>query len=275
MKRRTSLLNAEGFTLIELLVVMSIITILASMMLPSLGRAKEKGRMTTCINNLHQIGICLKMYADDHGDRFPPTQVAELGSKKMKRCRPALGGFDPAPPWQDYYPSAQVRPLYPYMRPSPVYRCPMDKGQRANACPDPPFKPSNWEAIGCSYQYNAGALTLLAGGGFRRTPEDAINGIAEKSESWAPSPTYYILMHEPAARLYGCVHYQAEWHQWHYAHGATDIVDPARARQQFISPVLFVDNHVAVHNFSRSLTEDPYHPYEPTKDWVWYKPADD
>jgi prepilin-type N-terminal cleavage/methylation domain-containing protein len=274
MKNRFGQFNTKGFTLIELRVVMSIITILASMMLPSLGRAKEKGHMTTCINNLHQMGIALKLYADDHDGRFPPTRVYELGSRRPKRCRPALGGNDPGPPWQDYYPSAQVRPLYNYVKPSPVYRCPMDKGQRANACPDPPFKPSNWEAIGCSYQYNAGALTLLSGGGFLHKPADPINGIAEKSESWAPSPTHYILMHEPPARLYGCIHYEAEWHQWHYAHGATDITDPAHARQQFISPVLFVDTHVAVHNFSRALTEDPYHPYEATKDWMWYKPEE-
>jgi prepilin-type processing-associated H-X9-DG protein len=40
----------------------------------------------------------------------------------------------------------------------------------------------------------------------------------------------------------------------------------------FVSPILFVDGHTAIHNFSRALKTDPYHPYEPTKDWIWYEP---
>jgi len=77
-------------------------------------------------------------------------------------------------------------------------------------------------------------------------------------------------MHEPAARLYGCD--IAQWYQWHYVRGSSDIEDPIYARAQFVSPVLFVDLHVAVHNFSKSLMTDPLYPYEQTKDWAWYKP---
>ncbi len=51
-------------------------------------------------------------------------------------------------------------------------------------------------------------------------------------------------------------------------------MDPRLAPQRFISPVLFIDSHAAFHNFSRSLSENPYYPYEATKDWMWYKPAD-
>jgi hypothetical protein len=54
--------------------------------------------------------------------------------------------------------------------------------------------------------------------------------------------------------------------------GPSDIYDPQTARQEFISPIAFVDGHVAQHNFSKSLATDPYYPYEPRKDWVWYKP---
>jgi prepilin-type N-terminal cleavage/methylation domain-containing protein/prepilin-type processing-associated H-X9-DG protein len=60
-----------GFTLIELLVVIAIIAILAALLLPALAKAKQKGQRTYCINNLHQMGVALLMYAQDNGEYIP------------------------------------------------------------------------------------------------------------------------------------------------------------------------------------------------------------
>ncbi|MCX8157060.1 MAG: type II secretion system GspH family protein [Verrucomicrobiae bacterium] len=64
--------NRRGFTLIELLVVMAIIAILASLMLPALGRAKGKAKAAHCLSNLRQIGLGIQMYAEDF-DGYGPT----------------------------------------------------------------------------------------------------------------------------------------------------------------------------------------------------------
>src|SRR5437899_11603981 len=57
-----------AFTLIELLVVIAIISILAALLLPTLGRSQESVRATRCLGNLHQIGIALQLYVKENNN---------------------------------------------------------------------------------------------------------------------------------------------------------------------------------------------------------------
>lgn len=61
----------KGFTLIELLVVIAIIAILAAMLLPGLARAKESASRTSCLSNLKQLELALKIYVDENRALFP------------------------------------------------------------------------------------------------------------------------------------------------------------------------------------------------------------
>lgn len=115
-----------AFTLIELLVVISIISLLMGVLVPVVGKAKAGARRSVCRGQLHNVGMAMRMYVDENGNRMPIA--AQLPSK------------DPNLP-------CITDVLLPYLKVKEVMHCPADR------------QDSYFEKEGTSYEY----LHVLAG----------------------------------------------------------------------------------------------------------------
>ena len=73
----------RGFTLIELLVVIAIIAILAAILFPVFARAREKARQSSCLSNVKQIGLGLRMYNDDYDGYWPCYHTDYIGWARL------------------------------------------------------------------------------------------------------------------------------------------------------------------------------------------------
>lgn len=123
MHRRTMMKNpkgavsmashkSNGFTLIELLVVIAIIALLAAILFPVFGRARENARRSNCQSNMKQIGLGILQYAQDFDEQMPLL-------RQNGNC---------SAPWGEL--------IQPYMKSKQVFRCPSQEKDNPVSCSD-------------------------------------------------------------------------------------------------------------------------------------------
>lgn len=121
----------SGFTLIELLVVIAIISILASILFPVFGRAREMARRTSCMSNQKQLGLAFIQYTQDYDEALPGAGVGAgaagyLGGWVYYNKFPADGTVGP-PGYDPRYGA-----IFAYVKNVQVFVCPDDSKGRYN-----------------------------------------------------------------------------------------------------------------------------------------------
>jgi prepilin-type N-terminal cleavage/methylation domain-containing protein len=130
MQRR----RRTGFSLVELLVVLGIIVLLAGLLLPAVGRAREMGRRTACLSNVRQLTAAWLMYAGEHQGWL----CNSAGNPEWLLSDPRAPNRFATPVIHDPLPLIPNGQLWPYLKNRNPYLCPADPQLLRNVSSTPP-----------------------------------------------------------------------------------------------------------------------------------------
>ena len=169
----------NGFTLIELLTVIAIIAILAGLLFPVFAAARGKAREITCVSNLRQIGLAIKMYTQDYDELYPwavdPTD----------KYTPGI--WSPFPQFQAEIPFMPFmhEVLQPYIKSQELFHCPADTGYTIEDFTGLYLDatPTCYKKFGTSYNYRTEIAFRRAGEATFQTPTE-LNVMFDAAGKW-------------------------------------------------------------------------------------------
>jgi prepilin-type N-terminal cleavage/methylation domain-containing protein/prepilin-type processing-associated H-X9-DG protein len=181
MKTVTDLKEKKGgFTLIELLVVIAIIAILASILFPVFGRARENARRSSCQSNLKQIGLGLIQYSQDYDEAYVRNVYATSATQVDTSNTNAAASNANRWRWMDS--------VFPYIKSNQVFSCPSDATNERYVYNPPGTGNGLGTASFGSYTLNSTAATTnvtVGGPGLEGTNQTLAAASAPATTLWA------------------------------------------------------------------------------------------
>jgi prepilin-type N-terminal cleavage/methylation domain-containing protein/prepilin-type processing-associated H-X9-DG protein len=237
-----------GFTLIELLVVIAVIAILASLLLPALSRAREKGASTACLNNIRQLNLAWILYADENNDLLAHN-LGEGEIKQMLRKRGRANWANSVLNWKLDPDNTNIvlntqAELGPYLAAHPaVFRCPSDRTV------SPPQRAKGWTSRSRSISMNA---MVGDAGEFTRSGSNvnnpAYHQYLKMSEFTRTSDVFVFIEEHPDSMNDGYFLNRGQYTEWNdlpasYHNGAANLS--------------FADAHAESHRWIEPTTKRP------------------
>lgn len=225
-------IHPRGFTLLELLAVIATIAILASLLLPIVGKAKIRAHRTTCMSNLRQLGIAWILYYTENQGQLVASYPASPDvwiKGDMKRPADALN--------QELVRQSK---LYPYNLNTHIYRCPTEHG--------PTFEGRKLRAVR-SYSMNAfmgdrnPSVGLIPPTASRHVPL-----FAKESDLAKPSDLWVLLDEDERSIDEGCFVTDPDARIWY------DFPANSSARHNFSFVLNFADGHSDIWSHRDPLT---------------------
>jgi prepilin-type N-terminal cleavage/methylation domain-containing protein/prepilin-type processing-associated H-X9-DG protein len=164
IQRSNDFTLSRAFTLIELLVVLAVIALLASLLLPALGRPKSAANSTVCLNNLRQLQLGWLNYVHDNNDSLPPNIQRRIQFDLVNTNGSWVLGnaqLDTATS------NIEAGVLFPHVGSASVYHCPADK----STVRDQPSLPRR-RSYSIQMWLNSESITGLPQDGIEESPFD-------------------------------------------------------------------------------------------------------
>lgn len=172
-------IHHTAFSLVELLTVIAVLAVLAGLLFPVFATARGKAREITCISNLRQIGLAIRMYAQDYDELYPWAVDA------TDKYTPVI--WNAHPQWQVWIPFMPMLQdvLEPYMKSKELFHCPADTGYDVEDFTGVPLdaNPTSFARFGTSYNYRT-EIAFRGAGEATFTNPTQLNVIFDAAGKW-------------------------------------------------------------------------------------------